>query len=91
MQNLKKSLLFNDASERKQKKKKKQLSLKPSLKISAEFLLRELRWPCYLSLCYTSQFSKKLLRMKGVGVGVKADYLKKDLGLYVGCPAWGSF
>ena len=25
------------------------------------------------------------------GVGVKADYLKKDLGLKVGCPPWGSF
>ena len=26
-----------------------------------------------------------------VVVGVKADCLKKDLGLEVGCPAWGSF
>ena len=24
-------------------------------------------------------------------VGVKADYLTRDLGLWVGCPPWGSF
>ena len=26
-----------------------------------------------------------------VVVGVKADCLTRDLGLYVGCPPWGSF
>ena len=24
-------------------------------------------------------------------VGVKADYLTRDLGLWVGCPPWGVF
>ena len=27
----------------------------------------------------------------GGGVGIKADCLKKDLGLKVGCPPWGVF
>ena len=25
------------------------------------------------------------------GGGVKADYLSRDLGLWVGCPPWGPF
>ena len=27
----------------------------------------------------------------GGGGGVKADYHTRDLGLWVGCPPWGSF
>ena len=32
-----------------------------------------------------------IVKVVQCSVGVRADCLKQDLGLYVGCPPWGSF